>query len=211
MSKSKPRKPRPLRSDFYALRAVRNNPDHLRQLIASGINPNSIEAATGDNLLFTDMPAASARVLIKCGARVNRQNEQGLTPIHNCVRHEVAEVLLRHGADVNAATRDGYTPLMSAAISDNSELVAVLLAHGANDAARMVSNLALVKDGGLYFLDADEDALTIAQNTGSAKATQVIETFRAEQVRQSLAAIAVTSRPGSAPASIQSGAECRRF
>jgi len=211
MSKSKPRKSRPLRSDFYALRAVRSNPDHLRQLIVSGVNPNSIEAATGDNLLFANMPAASARVLIKCGARVNRQNEQGLTPIHNCVRHEVAEVMLRHGADVNAATKDGYTPLMSAAISNNSELVAVLLAHGANDTARMVSNLTLIKDGDLYFLDAGEDALTIAQHAGSTEAAQSIETFRTERVRHSLAVIAVNSRPGSAPASTERSEEYRRL
>lgn len=211
MSKSKPRKSRPLRNDFYALRAVRHNPDHLRQLIASGINPNSIEAATGDNLLFTDLPAASARVLVKCGARVNRRNKQGLTPIHNCVRHEVAEVLLRYGADVNATTADGYTPLMSSTISDDGELVAVLLDHGANDAAVMANNLALIKDGGLYLLDEGADALDIAQKVGATVAAAAIEAFRAARKRRSLSAVAASSRPVDVPVAVECSQERRRL
>lgn len=211
MSKSKPRKPPALRNDFNALRAVRYNHDHICQLVVSGVNPNSIEQATGDNLLFVDIPVASARVLIKYGARVNRRNSQELTPLHNCVRAEIAQVLLKHGGDVQAATADGYTPLMSAVISDNSDLVAVLLDHGAYDAAKLANNLTLFKDDGIYILLAGEDALTIAQHAGATASAGIIETFRAEKVRHSLAAVAADSRLSIAHAPAEGSEERRKF
>ena len=125
-------------------------------------------------------------------------------------------VFLRFEPEAEAfVARAGFDPARGARELRRAveRLVEMPLANLAlsGDLAKHPAWKAVHDDGGLYFLDANEDALTIAQNTGSAKATQVIETFRAEQVRQSLAAIAVTSRPGSAPASIQSGAECRRF
>ena len=55
-----------------------------------------------------------SRLLIKHGADVAAQNEDGMTPLHGAsgVGHvDVARLLIEHGADVAAQDKDGSTPL----------------------------------------------------------------------------------------------------
>lgn len=49
---------------------------------------------------------------------------------------EVAEKLIRKGVDVNAREPLGWAPLLLAISAGNAELVRLLVAHGANPAAR---------------------------------------------------------------------------
>ncbi len=46
------------------------------------------------------------------------------------------EALLSHGADVEGASPDGRTALMTAAMFNRTDIVDLLIAHGANPDAR---------------------------------------------------------------------------
>ncbi|MNR53666.1 Ankyrin repeat protein [compost metagenome] len=46
------------------------------------------------------------------------------------------EALLAHGADVEGASPDGRTALMTAAMFNRTDIVDLLIAHGANPDAR---------------------------------------------------------------------------
>jgi ankyrin repeat protein len=78
-------------------------------------------------------------VLFDQGAEVNALDVHGCTPLHSAVYGQhtlVAEFLLEHGAKVNAARIDeGTTPLYFAADLGDTNLVSLLLKHGARPAA----------------------------------------------------------------------------
>ena len=78
-----------------------------------------------------------AEVLLKNGAAVNAEDDDGDTPLHYAAlsnAYEVAEVLLKNRAAVNAKAvgANGRTPLHAAAWADACEVVEVLLKNGAN-------------------------------------------------------------------------------
>jgi hypothetical protein len=82
-----------------------------------------------------------ADLLIAAGADVNGRGTDGFAtlPLMDAAtlgRPDLVERLLRAGADVGASHRNGWTALHSAAMCDDRETVAVLLAAGADpDAA----------------------------------------------------------------------------
>jgi ankyrin repeat protein len=68
---------------------------------------------------------------------VHSHSPDGWTYLHRASelgRRDVAELLLTFGADVNARARNGLanTPLLCAVIGQHSDLVTLLLAHGAD-------------------------------------------------------------------------------
>jgi ankyrin repeat protein len=76
------------------------------------------------------------KYLIDAGADVDKQDKDGQTALlHACKRsfNETATLLLESGADVNFQSKKrGVTALMIAAVWDNTELVQILLDHGAD-------------------------------------------------------------------------------
>ena len=77
------------------------------------------------------------RLLLAAGADPCAVNQEGETPLHHCVRAEVAECLIAAGARVNAEDERGHTPL-DYALSDTyrdevqkKRLIHVLLKDGA--------------------------------------------------------------------------------
>lgn len=90
------------------------------------------------------------RFLLDKGADPNIPNKNGLTPLeHACGRDKtnalaLAKLLLAKGASVNATNVAGFTitPLDWAISSDNTELVKVLLDHGAIIGATFLSTAA---------------------------------------------------------------------
>jgi ankyrin repeat protein len=63
-----------------------------------------------------------------------------LTALHLCGHHgrlKAAQLLVDRGADVNCRDAAGYTPLISAAANGHYKIVALLLAKGADHAARV--------------------------------------------------------------------------
>ena len=100
----------------------------------------------------------SARLLLDAGADVNQTTEYGWTPLLTAVHnryYRLAALLLERGADPNIANKGGWSPLYIATDNrniesgdyptrmpdlDHLELVALLLAGGADPNARMASS-----------------------------------------------------------------------
>ena len=100
----------------------------------------------------------SVQVLLDAGADVNQTTEYGWTPLLAAVQNRyygLARLLLERGADPNIANRGGWTPLYIATDNrnieggdyptrrpdlDHLELIAALLARGADPDARMASS-----------------------------------------------------------------------
>ena len=102
------------------------------------LSPLSLAAAYSDSEL--------TMLLIKFGARVNQSGYDGRTALHFAVGDDsqrmesvkckscrsTVEKLLSAGADVNAIDKNGASPLYLACDTGNTELVKMLLSHGAN-------------------------------------------------------------------------------
>ncbi|KAK7948523.1 uncharacterized protein PG986_009409 [Apiospora aurea] len=75
------------------------------------------------------------RVLLEAGANPNVSDPAGRSPLQVCLGNagsqELMTMLLDFGADVNHNSADGSTALHIASSSDNPNIVAALIAHGA--------------------------------------------------------------------------------
>lgn len=73
------------------------------------------------------------QLLLKRGAHVNIQNDQGKTPLHFAFKGdvEIVDALLFKKAQVNIRDTKGNTPLHIAAIEGNFEAIQMLLEAGA--------------------------------------------------------------------------------
>ena len=78
----------------------------------------------------------AVRTMLKQGADVNTAQGDGMTALHWAVQKgdvEIAQTLLYAGANIKATTRiGGYTPLLIAAKNGNAEMIAALVAAGAD-------------------------------------------------------------------------------
>lgn len=88
------------------------------------------------DLAASDYYGNTIEVLLQAGAKVNRENHDGSTPIHRAAstphgenRPRHVEVLIQGGADVNHTGQHGATPLHKAC---SQEIVEALLQAGAN-------------------------------------------------------------------------------
>jgi ankyrin repeat protein len=77
------------------------------------------------------------RALLAAGARVNEASSNGMRvmPLHSAAAAQsvpIARLLLEHGAAVNTRQGGGFTPLMEAAFNGQSEMVELLVRHGAD-------------------------------------------------------------------------------
>ncbi len=106
----------------------------VHETSADGWTPLHLAAAFGG-------PEATA-LLLQHGADVKQvsRNPMRNQPLHACIalgrNPETVRLLLAHGADINAAQAGGYTPLHQAAAAGLEEMTRILLAAGANPAAR---------------------------------------------------------------------------
>lgn len=86
-----------------------------------------------------------AEILIKNGANINVQNDNGSPLTIVCVfgRRKFAELLIQYGANIDAQSNNGSTPMSAATGYGKIDLVALLMKHGAaiNDKALGLANL----------------------------------------------------------------------
>lgn len=59
---------------------------------------------------------------------------------------EVAKILLENGANIHQGTKSVYPPIWQAVLSNNSEMLQLLINYGAD------VNTKNIKDGHLYFI-----------------------------------------------------------
>ncbi|TFA99543.1 Ankyrin repeat and KH domain-containing protein [Trichoderma ghanense] len=115
-----------------------SSPDIVGELIACGANLNARnkEDYTPLDIACRNGDAGMATALLGSGAMVNVRNVFGFTPLHHAAQvgaTAVVEALLAAGAAIDARlqrTRD--TPLLLAVVSDQVDVVRLLIAKGAN-------------------------------------------------------------------------------
>ena len=158
-----PSVPNPSEQVRKLLRAAEHgNAQKVREILKAGVDINQIEHGWGTALyqaVFSE-DVNSVKLLVECGADVNKGNEDGHAPLHAATESEsdhafeMARILILHGADVNAKIKsdivpdgwvhisEGATPLHNAVgvslVSEDLEtysniaVVELLLFHGAN-------------------------------------------------------------------------------
>ena len=143
--------------------AIQTSLESTRLLLAAGADPN-IRAETGVTAVMSPALPGAMPLLVAAGGDVHAKGKKGETAIAMAAGNgnlDDVKLLLTKGVDVNVPDFRGYTPLMLAAHSDqvNTEIVQLLLAHGANIKA----------------VAEDETALSLAEKRGDTDVTKLLK------------------------------------
>jgi len=109
----------------------------LAGMLGHGL-PVNLGDAKGSSLLMLacyHQNLDTARMLLECGADVDRRNLRSQTPLGGAAfkgYEDIVALLLAHGADIDADNGMGMTPLMFAAMFGRTRVVEQLQAHGAS-------------------------------------------------------------------------------
>ena len=114
--------------------------DILSCLIGSGADVNARRNNRGTPLMIAaeNGHINAVTTLVKCGANVDLQDEDGQTALHYAMSSpedsicEVLSCLIKNGADVNAHAFHNETPLMLASCRGPVDVVTFLIEHGAD-------------------------------------------------------------------------------
>jgi ankyrin repeat protein len=121
----------------------------------------------------------TADLLLRTGASTDVANDLGVTPLSLARVNSSAGMVQQSGTNPNAPLRNGETPLMIAARTGTLELVAALLAHGADSNARLKKapprygyfdlrlNLAGVRPFFLAAMAADREVMQLLVDRGA--------------------------------------------
>jgi len=128
--------------DVFDAAAV-GDADRLAELLDG--DPNLTAACSSDGFTALHLAAFfgrgdAARLLLDGGADVGAvsRNDMEVQPLHSAVagkHREVVAALLVAGADPNASQQGGVTPLMAAEQHEDSDMVRLLMDHGAEESA----------------------------------------------------------------------------
>ena len=118
------------------MRAVLGDPEGFPNCRLPGTHGHVLEYA------IYHSPLAFIRRLLEIGARPVYEDHAGFPPLIAALstdradKYEIIEALLAAGADIQQRGFNGYTPLHHAANQDDPTAIELLLAHGADPAAR---------------------------------------------------------------------------
>ncbi|KAJ6215941.1 hypothetical protein RDWZM_010441 [Blomia tropicalis] len=108
-------------------------------LLKSGADPNARYFLGSEINLISPLNVMCLEMLLKYGAAPDSRDRSGLTPLMKACRHPqgyaAAKILIHYGADVNAITSERHdyrSVLHYAVLSNNIDIVRLLLHHGAN-------------------------------------------------------------------------------
>ncbi|XP_075678600.1 uncharacterized protein LOC113798829 isoform X3 [Dermatophagoides pteronyssinus] len=108
-------------------------------LLKNGADPNARYFLGSEINLISPLNVMCLEMLLKYGAIPDSRDRSGLTPLMKACRHPqgyaAAKILIYHGADVNAITSERHdyrSVLHYAVLSNNIDIVRLLLHHGAN-------------------------------------------------------------------------------
>jgi ankyrin repeat protein len=130
----------PARLDDYFRAVSLNDADGVRELLAAGVDPNTVEPVRGENGLIVairdDAMRSLAVLLAWPGVDPERGAANGNTALMMAAYKgniEAVKALLERGAKTD---KPGWTPLHYAAANGSEEIVRLLLAHGARAGAQ---------------------------------------------------------------------------
>ena len=144
--------------------AATNKVAEVRHLLKEGANPSAIVQDKNRRSALILAVAGGhievVKLLLLSGADVNYKDNSGLTALNWTAmrqKNAVASQLLLFHADVNTRDHNGITPLMYAVGTNNSELLRLLAASGANlnavsSATKMTPLLIAVEQANMRFL-----------------------------------------------------------
>src|SRR6266446_6706155 len=129
----------------------------VRLLLAKGADVNARSKIGRTPLLIAalhDGAAEIVRLMMDKGADIKARDENGLSVLQAAAFSndaETARLLLAKGADPNSKDEAGFTPLIADAMNGdrNTEVVRLVLQHGANVNAVCLETLDTVKNGPL--------------------------------------------------------------
>jgi len=99
---------------YGAEREEVNRAEVVRLLADHGADPNLQDEKQNTALIECGWDADAALMLIKRGANVNAQNNDGITPLIDTPVEDVARVLIENGADLSLRDKQGKTALEEA-------------------------------------------------------------------------------------------------
>lgn len=116
--------------------AQSGNAADVKQLLEKGHDANDT-SDYGKTALYiaAARDLETAKVLIKYGANVNKEDYRGITPIMMAAEKgysDIVELLVASDANINAKSKKGSTALSTAAANNHIDAVKVLLSAGAN-------------------------------------------------------------------------------
>ena len=131
-------------ANFLRMALESNDVGVINSLLSLSADPNWNYFETETPPLMMVRSAEATRLLLEAGADPFKRNIYGRTALGWAVhlRSDVAGLLLKAGVPVDdPQDEEGRTPLWSAACAGNADVVAVLLAAGANPATRNTSGV----------------------------------------------------------------------
>jgi ankyrin repeat protein len=124
-------------------------------------------------LAITQGDVAIVRLLLDSGAPLSRQDVIGLPPlsvaVHSCkAGREITDLLIERGAEIDARGAGGMTPLLVAALMGRDEIVASLIAAGADTEAVDVFGDGILNFA-IYAQDPGRVQVALASGSGTAQ------------------------------------------